>query len=1148
MCYQYIILCFNCLVRFAFCTQESSPRSDEEESREESSFFDYHKQVKLAINKVKELNKSKYSLMQGTFDITKSRINKNEESKDSDDIRSSNDSGCSVDPSCEATKPKDQQKLNCSECKAKKDNACSNCNGEPKKKNTSPRFTLTQSRNTQITTSSKTSSSNIRTENTGGPKSVSIVGKTLGQSEKTSLQNATLPKKTSGSGNNTHVAVVKAPRDDTSVKKNDSSNVPNICSTTDSKSSSRSTYQTTRTAPSVDKNLSSDDNSRTGTVDVRHAVKTASQLHNVSKTTQASDPSSQGAQASGGSKNNQIQRNNTQNSSQKSVAPPRPAAPSRQSSNLGKAKSQPKMIKKENSVVSNKSDPSNIGTSNKAVVSSQQSKPGTSKPTVPPRPQSVASGSTKQDVPQSGARVTNSENESPSLNHRKQNSPGAKKPTTAPSDASKPEKQTVVIAVNSAGVPETIAKDGMVPANGEKRQPPVVPPRPRSMKAKLIKVASSESFPKHLQTTYVIEKENAEKEQIQGKKQQSTKNSICKITINGKESAIPEYNLNSKVQNQKDCSNGSAINSPSCEGKMVNTDKVCLNEAQNSVYAVRIVKIDSSKEHAAEPAGAKFVPRPELSEHEGPVIWDPFEKIREQNQKSLDHLDVKEEDVKPRVKSAKSSSNRLTVPGSRKLSAKTRNNSASKRNVKVKPVAEANKNWRPKSPKKKGTKKKKKDPNGGKDLTNRADPENVAFVSGIGWHLDYDQTPTFTKVRPFKFKPPGDYSSEEDDYSHTPRVLPDYSTGTHSKRTTPRSFHEVDTLLPNMAVSLEELEEYTSADESDDEEYVDAEDVVDDIAEFKHPRDSIKDESEESSSSKQHTNYSLSNYRSSKLPHVAQATKVTIERTDLGDSQKVEAKQIPEVENVKAETQKTKNKATVQKIIAVKSAEKENKLNISSDPRQPKISTNVNCSGLSPNRNRKRQVSNPISPGATVPERRPSFSKPALLNEKNSFENCAQTSQSQPEKAKSIRVEKTVAKPKHEPLALSEDVEADKKYYVKQRKTPNKSNKRDREKHTKEKEENTGEPQAINASATAKNEGVRNSKEDLENIIDEIIKNTPNPTVSIKSNEVEISKDGKQKKHSRERFEREMRGSHGGKTFRQVMEGNYHFSNLMTTM
>ena len=1089
--------------------------------------------------------------MQGTFDITKSRINKNEERKDSDEIRSSNDSGCSVDPSCEATKPKDQRKPKCNESQAKEDNACSNSIGELKKKNTSPRFTFTQSRNTQITTSSKTSSSNSRTENTtGGPKSVSIVGKTLGQSEKTSLQNANLPKKTSGNGNTTHVDIVKAPKDDTSVNKNGSSNVPNICSTADSKSSSRSTYQTTRPAPSVDKNRSSDENSRTGTVDVCHAVKPASKLDNASKTTPALDSCSQAAQASGGSKYNQIQKNNTQNSSQKSVAPPRPVAPSRQNSNLGKAKSQPKLIKKETSVVSNKSDPSNIGTSNKAVVSSQQSKPGTSKPTVPPRPQSVASGSTKQVKPHSGARVTNSENETQLPNHRKQNSPGAKKPTTAPSDACRPEKQTVVIAVNSAGVPETVAKDGMVPANGEKRQSPVVPPRPRSMKAKLIKVASSESFPKHLKTTYVIEKENAEKEQIQGKKQESTENSICKITINGKESAIPEYNLNSKgVQNREDCLNGSAIISPSCERKTVNTDKVYSNQAQDSVYAVRIVKIDSNKEHAAEPAGAKFVPKPESSEHEGPVIWDPFEKIREQNQKSLDHLDVKEEDVKPRVKSAKSSSNRLTVPGSRKLSAKNRNNSASKRNVKIKPVVEANKNWRPKSPKKKGTKKKKKDPNGGKDLTNRADPENVAFVSGIGWHLDYDQTPTFTKVRPFKFKPPGDYSSEEDDYSHTPRVLPDYTSGTHSKRTTPRSFREVDTLLPNMAVSLEELEEYTSADESDDEDYVDAEDVVDDIAEFKLPRDSIKGESEESSSSKQHTNYSLSNYQSSKLPHVAQATKVTIERTDLGDSQKVEAKQIPEVENVKAETQETKTRVTAQKIIAVKSAEKENKLSISSDPSQPKISTNVYCSGLSPNRNGKRQVSNPISPGAAVPERRPSFSKSALLNEKNS-ENCAENSQSQPEKAKSIRVEKTVAKPKHEPLELSENVETDRKYYVKQRRTPSKSNKRDREKHTKEKEENTGEPHATNASATEKDADVRNSKEDLENIIDEIIKNTPNPTVSFKSNEVEISKDGKPKlkKHSRERFEKEMRGSHGGKAFRQVMERSYHFSNFMTTI
>ena len=1103
---------------------------------------------------MKELNGSKYGLMQGTFDITKSRISKNGERKDSDEIRSSNDSGCSVDSSCKTTQPKDLRKPKCSESQAKKDNACSNSNGEPKKKNTSPRFTLTQSRKTQITTTSKTSSSNNQTENTGGPKSVSVVGKTLGQTEKTNSQDASVPKKTSSNSNNTHVAVVKAPKDDTSVRKYDSSNVPNICSTTDSKSSSRSTYQTTRTAPSVDKNLSSNENSRTGVTDACHAIKTASKVHNASKTLQSSNPGSQGVQACGGSKYYPIQRNNTQNSLQKGVAPPRPVAPPRQNTNLAKAKSQPKLIKKENSVVTNKLDPSNTGPSNKASVSRQQSKLGTSKPVVPPRPQSVASGSAKQEIPQTGPKARNSVNEAPSLNHRTQNSPVTKKPTTAPSDACRPEKQTVVIAVNSAGIPETVVKDSIVPANEGKRQPPVVPPRPRSMKAKLIKVASSESLPKDLKSTYVVEKEQTENEQVQRKKQQPTENSICTITINGKDSTIPEYNLKSKeVQNRKDCSNGSVIDSPLCERKMANPDKVGSNQTQNSVNAVKVVKIDSSKENAVEPTGAKFVPRPETSEHDGPVIWDPFEKIREQNQKSSDCLDVKEEDGKPRVKSAKCSSNRLTVPGSRKLSAKNRNNSASKRNVKVRPVVEANKSWRPKSPKKKGTKKKKKDPNGGKDLTNRVDQENVTFVSGIGWHLDYDQTPTFTKVRPFKFKPPGDYSSEEDDYSHTPRVLPDYSTGISSKRTTPRSFHEVDTLLPNMAVSLEELEEYTSDDESDDEDYVEAENVVDDIAEFKHPRDNVNDDessvSEENSPSKQRTKISLSNYQSSKLPHVAQATKITMERTDLGDSQKVEAKVIPDIENVKRETQEAETKPISHKVIAVRSAEKENKLKISSDSSQPKISTNVNCGGLSPNRNGKKQVSNPISPGASVPERRPSFSKPALLNERNS-ENCAEKSQSQQEKVKSIRVEKTVAKPKHEPLALSEDVEADKKYYVRARKTPHKSNTKGREKQIKEKEENTGESRPINVLATEKGEDNRNSKEDLENIIDEIIKNTPNPTISFKSNEGEVSKDKKpkQKKHSRERFEREMRGSHGGKAFRQVIERSYNFSTFTKTI
>ena len=61
----------------------------------------------------------------------------------------------------------------------------------------------------------------------------------------------------------------------------------------------------------------------------------------------------------------------------------------------------------------------------------------------------------------------------------------------------------------------------------------------------------------------------------------------------------------------------------------------------NRVYVVKATKVSGNIVTVDEAAEVKFVPKPESSEHEGPVIWDPFEQIRQQNQKSVDHLDVK---------------------------------------------------------------------------------------------------------------------------------------------------------------------------------------------------------------------------------------------------------------------------------------------------------------------------------------------------------------------------------------------------------------------------------------------------------------------------------------------------------------------------
>ncbi len=71
--------------------------------------------------------------------------------------------------------------------------------------------------------------------------------------------------------------------------------------------------------------------------------------------------------------------------------------------------------------------------------------------------------------------------------------------------------------------------------------------------------------------------------------------------------------------------------------------------------------------------------------------------------------------------------------------------------------------------------------------------------------------------------------------------------------------------------------------------------------------------------------------------------------------------------------------------------------------------------------------------------------------------------------------------------------------------------------------------------------------EELDTMIDEIMKNTPHPsmTLSLKSNNgdgnEEKKKDKKHTKASREQFEKEMRKSHDGKTFRQVGSLNTFF-------
>ena len=386
--------------------------------QEEPPFFDYHQQVQFAINNVQELNRNKSSLMQGTFDIQKSRVQKSEDLRNSDDVRSSNDSGCSVDASSEKTQSKHVPKFRCNESHSMKEKVKS----DSKKKCSPQRPNKTQSRTTPGTI-------NCNQNENYGPKNVTVVGKTVRQLQKSKAGTSygTINNKAADDSNNTHVTVVQAPKVDTAVSKLSPS-------TDENKNSARSTYETIRTAPS-DKKVSETKEkvkpesavkesrieipvSDTQTVpSVNNKVIANNQEHQkcspdgsgeskvpvtymqtVPKVNTRTHGDNQGHQRNENSKCNSTPKNNTQKSSQKTVPPPRPVAPPRQYSNLAKSKTCPKPVKRENSTMGSKSIQNNVVAGNKSNVSKQQPNPGNFKPAVPPRPQSVLSGNEKQEI------------------------------------------------------------------------------------------------------------------------------------------------------------------------------------------------------------------------------------------------------------------------------------------------------------------------------------------------------------------------------------------------------------------------------------------------------------------------------------------------------------------------------------------------------------------------------------------------------------------------------------------------------------------------------------------------------------------------------------------------------------------------------
>ena len=419
------------------------------------------------------------------------------------------------------------------------------------------------------------------------------------------------------------------------------------------------------------------------------------------------------------------------------------------------------------------------------------------KPAVPPRPQGTL---VDKDSGPKGKEANPTQNliksDSKTNLQKTSTTPRPKDPPPPPPKPSQMQQP-----------PVSIAHSGQQ----EKKTPPARPAAP--VQAKLIKVDSADKIDIKPNTSsktgpQISQSKDtpAKKPAVNESRKSVERQNICKITINGKASDIPEYGTKALKEMQEI----SIKEEESVDKGSDKTQPAAQNEKENSAQNVPSIG---------------FVPRPQVSEHEGPVIWDPFEKIRAQNQQSTENL----EEAKARAKSARGN-NKATAnkPQNRKQSAQKRVTSANKKN-KQDPANKANQN---KTVKKKGTKKKKKGPNGGKELT-KGDPDNVTFVSGIGWHLDIDQAPTFTKVKPFKFKPPGDYSSEEEDYSHTPKVKPDYAVnykGFDCPTVTPRSVRDSMQVLPNMPVGLDDLEEYTTEEEEEeeDEEEIEAEDVMDD--------------------------------------------------------------------------------------------------------------------------------------------------------------------------------------------------------------------------------------------------------------------------------------------------------------------------------
>ena len=810
-------------------------------------------------------------------------------------------------------------------------------------------------------------------------------------------------------GSNTHVSVVKAPTSQNDTIKDNPTDLPKPPQDLSAAPAVVTTYQTTLKAPSDKLN----NKKCVDKVDEKANEKTACENHARQKSAGFRRANSRGCP-------HYLKKR-----------APLPRAGKQNSSSL-KNKTTCRSVRSEFSPVNDKHG-------------SNATRPTVTKNCVPKqRPPSARTKSLKeQETPKKSETVSNSTTSRPSSSAQKQK-------TDQPQTTNKETAVPYVLQGTTQEMPVTTKAQKTTKSTApeikdmNKEEGKDASSRPRSVKAKLIKVASGEEVKQNVEPTEAVQRTTQEEKPR------------CKITLNGRENTIPEYNPNTLDLQE--------INSS------FKPQSHALTSGGAAAKTVKVTKVGSEGAGVSrDEPGIEFVKKPQSAEHDGPVIWDPFEKIREQNQK-FTQSECKKDEGELRTKSARGNASRLAVP---KASASSRNSSATKRSAKSK--ADAVRKSRPKSERK---------PKTGKTKTGSGGKESG---SGIGWHLDYDEAPTFTKVKSFKEKPNGDLTSDEEDVS---------TYVVHSSRGGKDTWRKIGSELPNM-VGVEDLEEYTSADDSDDSQYIDVDDG---------PQD---DDDTAASASQNFTPKAVAT-------KVAVATRVRLEKTSLGSSQEADETALPGVETVKySRKQSAEFSSSRVEVVSVKSTEEGSTQSEGNAGLNYNLQYYQECG--------KKQVSHPILPGASVPEKKGSFKKTASreLMATGSHGECEKTKEKSGKVEKDKRKSETPASRENDPSKLEN----------KKNKAKKKSARGDR---------TVRERKASAKKRTKEHEGdakVGNSNEELKEIIDEIIKSTPNPTTSFLSKDLDAGGgDGtkKPRKHSRETFEKEMRSSHDGKSFKQV--------------